>query len=117
MHCATLTWHMWCDAMCGTLTKDTLLWPQALANAAFDVEGRPMLLDMNAIPEFVRSDPLPSRFFLSFCCFRRFSRAVCALVHARRAVLDVFHASRALSAVVQSSRAELSAIGVLHLAV
>lgn len=27
---------------------------QALANAAFDVEGRPMLLDMNAIPEFVR---------------------------------------------------------------
>ena len=27
---------------------------QALSNAAFDVEGRPMLLDMNAIPEFVR---------------------------------------------------------------
>mmetsp|Transcript_12614 Transcript_12614/g.44062 ORF Transcript_12614/g.44062 Transcript_12614/m.44062 type:complete len:268 (-) Transcript_12614:300-1103(-) len=27
---------------------------QALANAAFDVEGRPMLLEMNAIPEFVK---------------------------------------------------------------
>ena len=27
---------------------------QALSNAAFDVEGRPALLEMDAIPEFVK---------------------------------------------------------------
>ena len=38
----------------GACHSPLMVGDQALSNAAFDEEGRPMLLEMKAIPEFVR---------------------------------------------------------------